>query len=455
LQSCLVFLAPKPGESLQVWAVFLLAILFATVSYLRLHSEAVYWYGTLSLFLILLVFFAAIHHFYEKILSKPYGIENEKLGLTVLIFVTEEQYFFSHRLSLAKELVAQGHTVYACTPNSSSSGEFAKYNIKHIPIPFSRNSMSIFSELRSVVEIIRVLKSIQPDIAHFVAIKPSVDGMLASLFCRGPRIVCTIAGLGYGFLAPGIRGMMFKAVLKTAFRLGLSRKNLRIVCQNSDDFQWFSDCYGKRRRQISLIMGSGVDTDEFVPTVARHTKDHIQVVFPARMLWDKGLREYIAAAKLVRARHGNIKFLLVGDIDPKNRASATIEVLQGLIADGSAKWIGYHTDMVNLLQETDIVAMPSYREGLPKSLLEAAACGVSVVTSDAPGCREVVLDKKTGFIVPVKDAKILADRIESLALNSDLRQQFGIAARKLVCENFSTKLINQQYIELYVAMLAP
>jgi glycosyltransferase involved in cell wall biosynthesis len=290
-------------------------------------------------------------------------------------------------------------------------------------------------------------RAVRPDIVHLVTIKPLLYGGLISRFMGVKKVVCAVSGLGYVFVAEGRVARLRRWVLGKLLRASIGHAGAHVIIQNNDDLEEL------RRRGIlphcatHLIRGSGVDLDAFRPHVEADGKP--RVVLPARLLVDKGTREFCAAADLLAARDVDCEFMLAGPLDPDNPSGLSGSELEKLLHGGRVTWMGQQDDMPSVLRRSHVVVLPSYREGLPKALIEAAAAGKPIVTTDVPGCRDVVEHGVSGIIVPVKNSQALADAIEELLASSELRKTYGSAGRRRAETEFGIDAIVAQTLALY------
>lgn len=358
----------------------------------------------------------------------------------LLYLVSEDKYFISHRFNLAKAAIKAGYEVHLATTVSQHAKEIEKAGIRLHPLKsFNRASTNPFNQLTSLHELWQLYKQVKPDVVHHVAMKPVLYGSLVAICLRVPKIVNALTGMGYVFISNSCKAKSLRRIMLPIMRYIFSRPNQHLIVQNKDDYKMWQG------HNVVLIRGSGVDVHKFTPIT---TKNKVPVVlFPSRMLWDKGVGELIAAANLLRDSKFELWFC--GDIDPKNPSSVSKKDLEGWQAARLITWLGQQSDMPAIYQKADIVVLPSYREGLPKSLLEAAACGKPMIATDVPGCREIVINKKTGLLVPAHDAKALATALQRLLNNEALRKTMGQAARELVVSEFADEVIIPATLQVY------
>lgn len=369
----------------------------------------------------------------------------------ILFFVTEDWVFCSHRLPLAVAAKEAGYDVVVVTRVREHGDLIKKAGLKLVPIELSRRGMNPFRELNLLFTLYRIYRRERPDLVHNVAIKPVLYGSLVSVLTSCKGVVNAITGMGSLFISESRKAKILKPFVTKAFQLLLNRPKSVLVLQNPDDVKMFSDKKIVDQEKIKLIRGSGVNVDVFRPTTNQSTSP--VVMLASRMLWDKGINEFIEAVKLLKKKDIDAQFVLVGKNDPENPSSIPDEVLAGWRDSGLVEWWGHKSDMPETLSYADIACLPSYREGLPKSLLEAAACGLPIITTDVPGCREVVVDKVTGFIVSVKESDGLAQAMEKLIEDEHLRLEMGEKAREIAVKEFSDEVIISEFINIYESLV--
>jgi glycosyltransferase involved in cell wall biosynthesis len=263
---------------------------------------------------------------------------------------------------------------------------------------------------------------------------------------RKSAVINAITGLGFVFIDQGWRAGGLRWLVNRFYRIAL--KNTQVVFQNEDDRALFLEQGLVTESQVCLIPGSGVDTARFGMEPARAALP-VVVVLPARMLWDKGVREFVEAAEILKAQGVPARFALVGDTDPNYPACVPEQQLNEWQSSGIVEWWGWQDDMVAVYRQADIVCLPSYREGLPRTLVEAAACGRALVAADVPGCRSIVRQGENGLLVPARDGKALAEALCTLILDADLRQKMGRCGREIVVREYSLERVLGDTLFLY------
>jgi glycosyltransferase involved in cell wall biosynthesis len=321
-------------------------------------------------------------------------------------------------------------------------------------LPMERRSLNPFAETRLVAHLAGLLRREKPDIVHGFTIKPAVYGSIAARLAGVKGRVNAVAGLGYVFISDEPRARMLRPVVRRLLKTALSGKDARLILQNPDDLALFREAGLVTDERVRIIPGSGVDTSRFMPGRARRAGEPLEVLLATRLLWDKGLAEFIEAARILKTQRRNIRFLLAGEPDPGNPASVPVEAVRGWVDEGLVEWLGHVDDMPALLGSVDVVVLPSYREGLPKTLIEAAACARPLVTTDVPGCRQVVSHEADGLLVPVREHEPLAQAIARLDDDHALSIRLGEAARQKALAQFDERIVVERTIEVYRELIA-
>jgi glycosyltransferase involved in cell wall biosynthesis len=367
----------------------------------------------------------------------------------LLYVVTEDWAFLSHRLPMARAAREDGFEVHVATRvNDGAAAITAERFVLH-PIPFARGSLSPLASLSTIVALRRVHRKIKPVLTHHVALQACVVGMLASL---GRRSACVNAfiGLGYLFTSDTGKARAVRAAVSTLLRFLINRKNSLALVQNSDDMATLLSL-GVAKSRIALILGSGVDVNRFLPLPEPIGAPTFG--FVGRLLDDKGVRTLVAAHRLLRKRIADARLLIAGTPDPANPASVTEAEARSWSDEAGITWLGHVDDIAAFWATAHVAVLPSRREGLPLSLIEAAACGRAMIASNVPGCREVVLHEHTGLLFPVDDAAALADAMARLATDRQMRAGCASAARQFAVDKFAAEIIGRQIVQLYRALL--
>ena len=365
-----------------------------------------------------------------------------------MFVITEDWFFESHFLDRAFAAADSGHEIFVATKITNRSKVFLQNRITVIPISFHRSSINPFQNLLTLFEIISIYRCIAPDIIHQIALKPIIYGTIARFITNlKAKIINAPVGMGYVFTSLDTKATLLKPLVHCLLRVTLNPQNSKVIFENPDDLLQAIKKKFTTKEDAVLIRGAGVDTDLFMPRVIKNKIPVVTLV--ARMLVDKGINEFIEASKIINKSGVVAIFNLVGDPDFSNPATLDSAYLDAVSGCHGLYWRGHSNDIAEIYQETDIACLPSYREGLPKSLIEAAACGLPIVTTDAVGCREVVLHKINGFLVPIKSSSELAAAILCLLNDHDLRVKMGNQSRRFALEKFSSKIVIKKTLELY------
>ncbi len=370
----------------------------------------------------------------------------------VLFLDNDADNFFAHRLGLACALRDAGFEVHAACPAGRSVSLIEAEGIKVHTIPLTRSGLKPWVEIGTVVALVRLYRRLRPDLVHHLRLKPVVYGSLAAWWAGVPAVVNLLTGLGYVFTVDSFKTRLLRTAIKWAGRIAFRHSNQRIVFQNPDDRLVFTECGIVPAEDTLLIRGSGVDVSLFRP---RPEPDGPPlVVLASRMLSDKGIAEFVEAARTLKLSGVNATFALVGDTDPNNPSAIPTAQLEEWRDSGAVEWWGQQSDMKGVLARSHVVCLPSFREGAPKVLMEAAACGRPIVTTDAPGCREIVRNGENGFLVPVRNSEALAAALRQLIENADLRCRMGARSREIAVEEFSLERVIGATLDVYHELLA-
>jgi len=370
----------------------------------------------------------------------------------LLYFVTIDWFFCSHFIARAIAAREAGYEVVVVTHVERHADVITNAGLRLVPLQISRSSLNPIEAIAAVLQLRRIYAAECPDLIHHVALKPILLGGFAARLVGVHAVVNAIVGGGYAFTSRRLLARMLRPFVTLALRLLLNPGGSKVVFENSDDVSDFCNAGLVRPHDALLIRGAGVDPSGFTP---RHDFEGPQLVMMvARLLWDKGIGEFVNAARLLHKRGVAARFVLVGDPDPENRACIDISTLNAWRAEGVVELWGFRSDIPEVLSEATVACLPSYREGLPKSLIEAMAAGLPCVTTDVPGCREAVRDGDNGFLVPAKDAQALAEAVERLISNPSLARRMGQRGRERLEQEFSMQQVNETTLITYQKMLA-
>lgn len=370
----------------------------------------------------------------------------EKKQKKIAFIYNSASYLYNFRLGIMLSMKERGWEVMAVSPYNDHSGKIRDNGIRFWNLPLNRKSKNPLSDILIFFRLVRFYKQEKPMIVHHFTIKPVIYGTLAARITRVPVIVNLIPGLGYVFS----RGGFLQYVVEKMYRFSLS-PHVRVVFQNLDDMTFFIKRKLIRRRQAHLICGSGIDTKLYSPEKIPQKENPSCVRFTliSRMLWDKGVAEFVKAAKLVKKKNPKTSFLLIGGPDKGNPSSIPISWLEKVGNLKFIKWIKHTDDVKPFLARTSVVVLPSYGEGAPRSLIEATAMGKPIIATDVPGCREIVKNGINGFLVPKKNAESLAQAMLILADDAAKRRQMGQASRERALKYFDERHIIKQTLEVY------
>lgn len=368
--------------------------------------------------------------------------------MKVLFFANTAWYLYNFRLALAEALRQRGCEVVLVSPPGEHSQKLEAAGFRWLPFPLSRQGVNPLRELWTIYRLWKLYRRQKPDVVHHFTIKCVLYGSLAARLAGVPGVINAVTGLGYVFTTNTWKTLPLQWLARNFYKLAL--KKSQVVFQNPDDRNAFIQHGLVCAERTHIIPGSGVDIDRF--HLAPQPDGTPVVILPARLLWDKGVGDFVEAAAKLRSQNVNARFVLVGSPDPENPASLPLTVLEKWQQEGVIEWWGWQEDMPAVYGQANIVCFPSHREGLPKSLIEAAACGRAVVAADVPGSREVVRHGENGFLVPAADPLSLAERLRVLIADRSLCLKMGKKGRKFVEQNFASRVIIDQTLSIYSQM---
>lgn len=369
-----------------------------------------------------------------------------------LMFVVHLDWaFMSHRLPIALEAMRQGYEVHIAACITDRKEAMENLGLLVHPISMHRSSANPISILFTFFQILSIIREVKPAIVHLVTIKPVLLGGIAARIAGVPAVVAAVPGLGSAFIDKGFLSRKRRAIILMMYRIAFGHQNLKVVFQNKNDRDELIEGADLKYHQVEMIRGSGVDLDVFKVTPL--PSGIPIVVLAARLIGDKGVREFIEASRWLQKSGAAIRCCLVGTPDYENPSSLTDKELQACQAEGIVELWGLHADMAKVLQEASIVVLPSYREGVPKILLEAAAAGRAVITTDVPGCRDAIEPNVSGILVPVKNAEALALAIRALSTDRVRCLEMGLSGRVLAEKEFDVKQVVSKHIEIYASLM--
>ncbi|OEC35318.1 Glycosyltransferase involved in cell wall bisynthesis [Pseudomonas cuatrocienegasensis] len=365
----------------------------------------------------------------------------------LLIIVNDPVYFISHRLPIAEAARDSGYSVHVASIASPVAIKVIELGFTYHELHMRRGGVNPLEEIYSVFSFWRLLVKIRPDILHLVTTKPVLYGGLAARFSSVKGVVAAIAGLGSIFLSQSIKFKILRMLVCQMYSFALGKKNLRAIFQNPDDRNTMIKIGALDSSKTVLIRGSGVRLNAY--DFREEPAGKVVVTFAGRLLHDKGVIEFIEAADLLLSKNVSAIFQLVGDVDDGNPSSLSVGEVSALSLKKNVFFMGHRHDIAEIFYNSNLVVLPSYREGLPKVLLEAAACGRAVVTTDVAGCRDAIEPDVTGLLVPVRDHVALANAIELLIKNPDLRRRMGAKGRDLAEREFTIENVIQAHLNIY------
>lgn len=371
-----------------------------------------------------------------------------KLTKNRILFVTNVDWFFiSHRLVIAEEAQKRGFEVIVAAEDTGRSQEIVDKGLQFINLSFSRSGTNPIKEFNTLMKFFKIYYNLKPEIIHHITLKPVIYGSIIAKLLNIKSVINAVSGLGYNFTEGRIN--LVSKIMLSLMKYGFSN-NLCIIFQNKDDYKELSDLSVlSPKNKIYFIKGSGVSLQEFYPTPLP-SFNRIKIVLPSRMLWDKGVKEFLGAASLLRANYfDKIQFVLAGMADEDNKAGVSVNLLKQWEMGDYFKWVGHQKDIFEVYKNSHIVVLPSYREGMPKTLIEACAMGRAIITTEAIGCRECVDEGINGLKVPIKDAQSLAKAIELLVNNPNKIIEMGISSRVKAEKEFDINSVIKTHLEIY------
>jgi len=372
----------------------------------------------------------------------------------ILILVNTLSFLISHRIDVIKAAQENGYKVviaYGELGNTKTS-ILSKYGVDYLQVPLKRRSINPFKEIWSFFSICKIFYQHKPDIVHLITIKAYLYGGIAARIMGVPGVISAIAGLGIFFNKNNWWNFLFQKIFFLIFNFAFNHPNQKVIVQNLEDKKTLIKFISLNSKKILLFRGSGVKLSKF--TNLKEKNDIITICCASRLLYEKGIFDFVSAAKIIKKKNINAKFLLAGDLDPDNPTSLNDQDLQNIIEEKVVEVLGYQRDIPSLYARSHIICLPSfYGEGLPKALIEAAAASRAVVTTDIPGCRDAIILNKTGLLVPAKDPQKLADALQWLIENPKERYEMGKAGRKFAEKEFPIEKIVQNHLNIYQELI--
>ncbi len=372
--------------------------------------------------------------------------------MKTIFFANTDWYLFNFRLGLAKFLREKGWEVIMMSPMGDYGPRFEALGFRWIGLPMDRSSLNPMGEAKLLQLIRQIYQEEQPDVIHNFTIKCVVYGSLAARTLGIHRRINAVTGLGHVFISDSLKARLLRPVVRQLLRTALKGTQSYLILQNPDDRKLFSELGLIADDHVHLIKGSGVDTNLFLP-VQRKQDSRFTVLLASRLLREKGIQAYVDAARLLDKRKDEVRFLLAGASDPGNPSAITEDELTIWKREGLVEVLGHVENIQELMKAVDLVVLPSHREGVPRGLIEAASMELPIITTDVPGCREIVEDGVNGFLIPVDDEAVLAERITDLLDNPDLCRTFGAAGRQKVENEFAQELVFDKTWDVYAGLM--
>ena len=370
--------------------------------------------------------------------------------MKAILFANTDWYLYNFRLSFAEHLRKNGWEVIFMSPNGEHAEKLKEAGWTHIPFEFSRKGLNPFQESETIRRIKAIYEREKPDLVHHFTIKCVIYGSLAAKELGIKAIVNSITGLGYMFLSNKPHVRIIREAVKHLYKKALP--DTAVIFENPDDRSYFLEMGLVSEANSFIVLGTGIDTERFIPVPPPNSLP--LTILPARMIWDKGVQEFVDAACMIQESGVKARFALVGSNDIGNPTCIPFDQLSKWQKEGNVEWWGWQDDVPTVISMCHIVCLPSYREGLPKILLEAASCGRPIVATDVPGCREVVQEGVNGYLVPAKNAAALKDALLKLINDEEKRAAMGEASREIVVQKFSEGIINEQIYSVYQKALS-
>jgi glycosyltransferase involved in cell wall biosynthesis len=365
--------------------------------------------------------------------------------MKVILFANTDWYLFNFRMNLAQTLRSRGVDVVLLSPPGPYVVQLQAAGFRWIPVQMSGKGMDLFEELKTLLKIRDIYHNEKPDLVHHFTIKCVLYGSIAARWSKVRAVVNAVPGLGYVFNAPGWRGVLMRLMVRLLYRFAL--RDTQVIFQNREDREIFIQSRLIKAESTHLIPGSGVNLNKFVP--APEPPGMPVVMFAARMLWDKGIGDFVEAARILKAENSQASFVLVGDTYTDNPSAVPPQQLTAWSNERVVEWWGWHDDMERILTQSSIVCLPTYHEGAPRVLIEAAASGRPIVATNIAGCREIVDEGINGLTVPPKNPRMLAQALHSLIHDPNERSRMGREGRRIAETRFSDESIAMRTFEVY------
>ncbi len=386
-----------------------------------------------------------------------------KFPRRLLFLLNDAPFFVTHRLSLAQAAIARGASVHvAAPPDNKAASCIEAVGAKFHPIPLRRGGINFFGELQVILAFRDLIRTLKPDLVHAVTMKPVIYGGMAARLASAPAAVFSVTGLGHLYLSETWKSRWLRRAVGALFRFALHHPNARIIFQNRDDLDLFVSERMAPGDASVIVPGTGVDLDLFHPREDQgedqgedNSSDPPVVMFPARLIGEKGVREFVAAARALKQEGTSARFVVVGRSDPENPSDVGSDQISLWEQDGWIENWGFHDTMPETLRAADVVCLPSYREGAPRSLIEALATGLPIVTTDTTGCRDMVEPGQNGLLVPAGNGAATAQAIKRLLDDRALRARMGMHSRKMAEQTYAVEQFVAATFAVYNNVLLP
>jgi len=365
----------------------------------------------------------------------------EEVSMKKIAFLSHlDANLYLFRLPIMIELVKLGYKVYAICPRGDKFDKFEQYGVEAIEYKIERSSLNPLKEFITIKRIYDVIKPLDLDILQNFTAKPNIYGSIVGKIAKVPLVGNAITGLGSFYLSDSFKSKFIRFIMERLYKIANSQVDF-VIFQNGDDRDYFIDKKLVDKEKSILIRSSGIDTQKFAPIDIEHKK--LRVLMIARAIWHKGIREFYTMAD--NLKNLDVEFVLIGDTDNGNPSCADEDFLK----NSNVKWLGHRDDIKEQIAKCDIFVLPSYREGVPRTLLEASSMAKPIVTTDTVGCKEVVIDGYNGFLVPLKDTKILTEKVKELIFNKKLRNTMGKNGRIITLKEFDVRIVVKKYVQIY------
>ena len=364
----------------------------------------------------------------------------------LLYLISEDEYFISHKLSQAINAQKNNFEVHVTTHFSKYKSTIKECGFKTHSWKFDRKSINPISNLLGIFSLIKIINEVKPEIIKSFALKPILYAQILSIFFRKIKYINCVVGLGYLFLAKNLSTKIVRKIYFLILLLTNSKKNSFFIFQNNDDLDFFLKNNLCTKSKSKIIRGSGVNTKIFKK---KKIKKKFDLILHSRLIEHKGIYELVNVLKILKKKKFNVKVLFLGSPDPKNKTSISENMINQWESEHLLVWKKKVENVVPFLNQSRIAILLSYREGLPKSLIEAASCGLPIITSDVPGCREICNDNYNGYLVPYNNSSVISHTIVKLLKDENVQKKFGFNGLRLVNRYFSDEKICEQFLEVY------